>query len=223
MATNVTTPLPGTSIGNANTANLLKPSGLNRKKLLIGGGILLLLVGIGLMIFFLRKKPESKSSGDAEEAQDDDVDVDADDDEEEPACPKGASLVDGVCKAATAIRDPRQTRSIDEQKAKADENLKTSLVKGYTDKGNFRLLAGNSGWGYQQRIGGSVNECADICNNDNKCKGFSTTKYSSGQMECMMYNKGQTAGAKYYNECKADPGSVKECRTGVTGNLFWKN
>ena len=220
MATNGTTPLPGTSIGNSNPANLPKASVFTRKRLLIGGGILLLLLGIGLMIFFLRKKPESKPSADAEEAQDDDVDVD---DDEEPTCPKGASLVDGVCRAATAIRDPRQTRSIDEQKAKADEKLKTSLVKGYTDKGNFRLLAGNSGWGYQQRIGGSVNECADICNNDNKCKGFSTTKYSSGQMECMMYNKGQTTGAKYYNECKADPGSVNECRTGVSGNLFWKN
>ena len=213
---------PGTSFGTQPPANGMS----TQMKIGLGFGVVVFLALIGFLVYFFvfRKRSSEKEEAEPEEEETDVEEVQDDtDDEEDPTCPTGASLVDGVCKAATAIGDPRQTRSITEQKVKADEKLNTSLVKGYTDKGNFRLLAGNSGWDYQQRIGGSVNECADICNKDSKCKGFSTTKYSSGQMECMMYNKGQTTGAKYYNECKVDPGSVNECRTSVTGNLFWKN
>jgi hypothetical protein len=179
-------------------------------------GIFVLFVGVIVAVLFatgiLGKKKKNDSG-------DDSVTDSGDND-----CPEGQNLVDSVCKTSTPVNnDPRATRSLDEQKTKANESVNTDLVNGYSNKGNYRLLAGNSGWGYQQRIGGSVNECADICNTNSSCKGFSTTKYSSGQLECMMYNSGQTTSAPHYDECKTDPGSVAVCRTGVTGNLYWKN
>ena len=120
--------------------------------------------------------------------------------------------------------DPRTVRTLQEQKAEAKKELDQNLVAGYEKKGKYRLLAGDSGWGYQQRIGGSTDECATFCNENEKCKGFTTkTDTSTGLNECMMYNEGQNPKAKYKSQCAIDPGSVDVCRTGVTGELYWKN
>jgi hypothetical protein len=107
-------------------------------------------------------------------------------------------------------------------------NKRAFGIKGYTDLGPYRLLAGASGWNYSQRIGVSESECVELCDKNKYCKGFSSTQYKNGKRECMMYDKGQY-DAPFKNKCSDAPFNYKDeynkekCRTGVNnGTLYWK-